>query len=92
MDKDSGKAFDTRLFKRLMAYTKPYKITFYGVALAAILLSAFAILTPLIVKKIIDDAIKGSNEQMLLYLTIAMLVVLLGQVISQLAFNYYANW
>jgi ATP-binding cassette subfamily B multidrug efflux pump len=92
MDKDSGKAFDTRLFKRLMAYTKPYNITFYGVALAAILLSGFAILTPLIVKKIIDDAIKGSNEQMLLYLTIAMLVVLLGQVISQLAFNYYANW
>ncbi|TLP77047.1 ABC transporter ATP-binding protein [Maribacter sp. ACAM166] len=92
MDKDSGKAFDTRLFKRLMAYTKPYKITFYGVALAAILLSGFAVLTPLIVKKIIDEAIKQSNEQMLLYLTIAMLVVLIGQVLSQLAFNYYANW
>ncbi len=92
MDKDSGKAFDTRLFKRLMAYTRPYKLTFYGVALAAILLSVFAILTPLIVKKIIDDAIKQPNAQMLLYLTIAMLVVLIGQVISQLAFNYYANW
>lgn len=92
MDKDSGKAFDTRLFKRLLAYTKPYKITFYGVALAAILLSGFAILTPLIVKQIIDKAIKGSNDEMLLYLTIAMLVVLLGQVICQLAFNYYANW
>lgn len=92
MDKDSGKAFDTRLFKRLLAYTKPYKITFYGVALAAILLSVFAILTPLIVKKIIDEAIKGNNKEMLLYLTIAMLVVLLGQVICQLAFNYYANW
>ena len=92
MDKDSGKAFDTRLFKRLMAYTKPYKLTFYGVALAAILLSGFAILTPLIVKKIIDDAIKQSNGDMLLYLTIAMLVVLIGQVVSQLAFNYYANW
>jgi len=92
MDKDSGKAFDTRLFKRLLAYTKPYKITFYGVALSAILLSGFAILTPLIVKKIIDEVIKGSNKEMLLYLTVAMLVVLLGQVIFQLAFNYYANW
>ncbi|WP_300022565.1 ABC transporter ATP-binding protein [uncultured Maribacter sp.] len=92
MDKDSGKAFDTRLFKRLLAYTKPYKTTFYGVALAAILLSGFAILTPLIVKEIIDTAIKGNNDEMLLYLTIAMLVVLLGQVICQLAFNYYANW
>ncbi|MGC1515346.1 MAG: ABC transporter ATP-binding protein [Maribacter sp.] len=92
MDKDSGKAFDTRLFKRLMAYTRPYRITFYGVALAAILISIFAILTPLIVKWIIDDAIKQSNAEMLLNLTLAMLAVLIGQVISQLAFNYYANW
>ncbi|MDC6387067.1 ABC transporter ATP-binding protein [Maribacter sp. PR1] len=92
MNDKSGKAFDTRLFKRLMAYTKPYRLTFYGVALAAILLSAFAVLTPLIVKEIIDDAIKGSDAYKLLYLTIAMLVVLLGQVISQLSFNYYANW
>ena len=92
MDKDSGKAFDKRLFKRLIAYTRPYSITFYGVALAAILLSAFSVLTPLIVRKIIDDAIKGSDQEMLLYLTIAMLAVLFGQVFSQLAFNYYANW
>ncbi|MFX0555192.1 ABC transporter ATP-binding protein [Maribacter sp. CXY002] len=92
MNKDSGKAFDTRLFKRLMAHTQPYKVTFYGVALAAILLSAFAVLTPIILKQIVDDAIKGSDAQKLLYLTIAMLAVLIGQVISQLGFNYYANW
>ncbi|MGB3149678.1 MAG: ABC transporter transmembrane domain-containing protein, partial [Maribacter sp.] len=92
MDKDSGKAFDTRLFKRLMAHTRPYKITFYGVALAAILLSGFAVLTPIILREIIDDAIKGGDAQKLLYLTIAMLGVLIGQVVSQLGFNYYANW
>ena len=92
MSKDSGKAFDTRLFKRLIAHTKPYRLTFYGVALAAILLSLFAVLTPLILKQIIDDAVKGADAQKLLYLTIAMLAVLLGQVLSQLSFNYYANW
>ena len=92
MSKDSGKAFDTRLFKRLIAHTRPYRATFYGVALAAILLSAFAVLTPIILKMIIDDAVKGADAQKLLYLTIAMLSVLFGQVISQLCFNYYANW
>ncbi len=92
MSEDSGKAFDTRLFKRLMAHTRPYRITFYGVALAAILLSAFAVLTPILLKQIIDDAVKGADAEKLLFLTIAMLVVLLGQVISQLGFNYYANW
>jgi ABC-type multidrug transport system fused ATPase/permease subunit len=92
MSKDSGKAFDTRLFKRLISHTKPYRLTFYGVALAAILLSLFAVLTPILLKQIIDDAVKGEDAQRLLYLTIAMLVVLLGQVLSQLSFNYYANW
>ncbi len=92
MDKDTGKAFDFRLFKRVMAHTRPYMITFYGVALAAILLTFFAILTPYILKDIIDDAINLRDADKLLYLSIAMLVVLFGQVICQLLFNYYANW
>ncbi|MBT2162189.1 ABC transporter ATP-binding protein [Zobellia barbeyronii] len=92
MDKDSGKAFDMRLFKRLLAHTRPYRTTFYGVALAAILLSGFAVMTPIIVQRIIDDAIKVGDEEKLLILTLAMAGVLLGQVISQLSFNYYANW
>ena len=91
MDNDSGKAFDSVLFKRLLAHTRPYKITFYGVAVAAILLSVFSVLTPLLVKEIIDDAIRKSNADKLLYLTLAMLAVLIGQVTCQLLFNYYAN-
>ena len=91
-NKDSGKAFDLRLFNRLLEKTRPYRLTFYGVALAAILLSVFAVLTPIILQQIIDDAIKQDNADRLLYLTLAMVGVLLGQVISQLGFNYYANW
>ncbi len=92
MDKETGKAFDFRLFKRVMAHTKPYMLTFYGVALAAILLSIFAVLTPFIVREIIDGAIKNSDAEQLMFLTLAMLGVLFGQVINQLLFNYYANW
>ncbi|SDE51843.1 ABC-type multidrug transport system, ATPase and permease component [Pricia antarctica] len=91
-NKDTGKAFDLRLFNRLLEKTRPYRLTFYGVALAAILLSVFAVLTPIILQQIIDDAIKQANADKLLYMTLAMLGVLLGQVVSQLGFNYYANW
>ena len=52
----------------------------------------FAVLTPIILQQIIDDAIKQDNADRLFYLTLAMVGVLLGQVISQLGFNYYANW
>ncbi|PIB30550.1 ABC transporter ATP-binding protein [Maribacter sp. 4G9] len=92
MSDNTGNAFDTHLFKRLMRYTRPYHITFFGVALSAILLSVFAVLTPILLKQIIDDAIKGSDADKLFNLTMGMLVVLLGQVIFQLLFNYYANW
>lgn len=92
MDKDTGKAFDYRLFKRLIAYTRPYALTFYSLALSAIVLSAFAVLTPILVGEIIDGAIKGKDAGKLLWLTWAMLGALLGEVLSQLYFNYYANW
>tara|TARA_R110002051_G_scaffold267165_1_gene327150 strand:- start:99 stop:1865 length:1767 start_codon:yes stop_codon:yes gene_type:complete len=92
MDNKSGKAFDFILFRRLVAYTKPYQVTFYGVAIAAILLSGFAVMTAIIVGDIVDEAITLKDSEKLLNLTIAMIAVLLGQVISQLGFNYYANW
>ena len=92
MSKTSGKAFDTGLFKRLLAYARPYKITFYGVALSAILLSAFAVMTPFLLRELIDEAIMKSDAEKLLFLVLAMLGVLLAQVICQLLFNYYANW
>lgn len=92
MSKASGKAFDTSLFKRLLAYAHPYKITFYGVALSAILLSAFAVMTPFLLRELIDEAIMKSDAEKLLFLVLAMLGVLLAQVICQLLFNYYANW
>ncbi|GGD56124.1 ABC transporter ATP-binding protein [Muriicola marianensis] len=92
MDKETGKAFDYRLFKRLIAQTRPYRVTFYGVALAGILLTFFAVLTPYILRNIIDDAISLKDMDLLLWLSLAMLGVLLGQVIFQLLFNYYANW
>jgi ABC-type multidrug transport system fused ATPase/permease subunit len=41
---------------------------------------------------IIDQAVKPSDPERLLYLTIAMAVVLILQVGSQLLFNYYTNW
>ncbi len=93
MDKESsGNAFDFSLFKRLMAHTKPYRTTFYGVAIVAIFLAAFAVLTPIILKLIIDEAIKQSDAEKLLFLAVAMAGALLGQVLCQLVFTYYANW
>lgn len=92
MAKETGNAFDLTLFRRVLAFTRPYRVTFYGTALAAILLTGFAVVTPMLLREIIDNAIKVKDQEYLWNLSLAMLGVLIGQVVCQLLFTYYANW
>jgi len=87
-----AKAFDTRLFKRILKYTKPYQLRFRGVIAFAISLSVFAALRPYLLKQTVDGYIKTHDQQgLLLYITF-MGIVLLAEVFSQYYFVYWANW
>ncbi len=87
-----AKAFDTRLFKRILKYTKPYQLRFRGVIVFAISLSVFAALRPYLLKQTVDGYIKTHDQQgLLLYITF-MGIVLLAEVFSQYYFVYWANW
>lgn len=88
---DVGKAFDFRLFKRVFSRTRPYRGIFWLVAIVAVLSAAFAIGIPLLVKTIINESLENKDAEQLLNNVLLMLVFLLGQVITQLLFNYYAN-
>ena len=46
-----AKVFDTRLFKRILQYTKPYQWRFNGVVIFAVSLSVFAALRPYLLKQ-----------------------------------------
>lgn len=88
----TGNAFDFTLFKRLIRYTNPYKWTFYFVALAAILLSFFAVFRPYLLQITIDDSIVPKDNDNLVYYISLMLVALMLEVIFQFCFIYFANW
>jgi subfamily B ATP-binding cassette protein MsbA len=92
MASKTGNAFDFNLFKRLLKYTNPYKATFYFVAVAAILLSFFAVLRPYLLKVTVDDAITPQNYDNLVFYVGLMAGVLLLEVIFQFLFVYFANW
>lgn len=83
---------DVGLLRRLMVFVRPYRPTFYGVAVSAILVSAFAVIGPYILGLIVDQAIIRPDSEKLIHLSLIMLGVLLGQVVFQLLFTYYANW
>lgn len=92
MENNTGKAFDTKLFKRLLRYTKPYQLTFVFVVVSAIFLSGLGIASPYILQLIIDQAITEKNGELLIQLLALMLGALLLEVGFQLSFIYYANW
>jgi ATP-binding cassette subfamily B multidrug efflux pump len=87
-----AKAFDTRLFKRILKYTKPYQLRFNGVIIFAISLSIFAALRPYLLKQTVDDYIKTHDQYGLLLYVSLMGFVLLLEVFSQFFFVYWANW
>ncbi|GEC79294.1 ABC transporter ATP-binding protein [Flavobacterium aquatile] len=86
-----AKAFDIRLFKRILKYTKPYKTVFYGVIAAAILLAVFASLRPFLLKQTIDHYIKPHDQNGLLFYITLMGIVLLLEGIFQFFFVFWAN-
>ena len=92
MSQTTSKSFDTQLFKRLMKYTRPYRLTFVSVAFVAILLSLLSVARPYLLKLTVDDYIITKDYQGLLTFSLIMAGILLGEVISQLYFLYYANW
>jgi ATP-binding cassette subfamily B multidrug efflux pump len=87
-----AKAFDTRLFKRILQYTKPYQWRFNGVIIFAISLSVFAALRPYLLKQTVDGYIKTQDQHGLLLYVILMGIVLLMEVFSQFFFVFWANW
>lgn len=87
-----AKAFDTKLFKRILNYTKPYKFRYYGVIFFAISLSLFAALRPYLLKKTVDEYVSPMDKHGLLFYVTLMGIVLLLETISQFYFVYWANW
>ncbi len=87
-----AKAFDTRLFKRILKFTKPYQWRFNGVVIFAISLSIFAALRPYLLKQTVDGYIATQDQKGLLMYVILMGIVLLLEVFSQFYFVFWANW
>tara|TARA_R110000751_G_scaffold4227_6_gene20504 strand:- start:94814 stop:96580 length:1767 start_codon:yes stop_codon:yes gene_type:complete len=88
----TGNAFDFKLFKRLLAFTKPYRLVFYFVAFAAIIMSGLAVLRPYLLKLAIDNSMVPKDGDGFMKYIILMVVVLMLEVIFQFAFIFYTNW
>ena len=83
--------FDLDLFRKLMVFVKPYKLNYYLVLIYAIFLSIFSILTPYLLKVIVDDHITKKDYDGMVFFIFIMLLTLLLEVSFQFLFVFNAN-
>ena len=92
MSKVGGKAFDFKLFLKVLGYAKPYKKLFTIAIILTVLLGALGTARPILIRQVIDDAILGHDAPMLLNLTFLLVGLLIIESIGQFGFMYAANW
>lgn len=91
-DEILGKAYDSRLMKRLLLYLKPYRWHVVLAIILAILVSSIGPLRPYITKIIIDDYIVVKNYEGMLPFIILLFVTIFLQAILQYILNYFTQW
>lgn len=92
MAEKTGKAFDFKIFSRLMSFAKKYRIRFIIAASSTILLAGFSALTPYVLMLTVDDFVTFKNTDNLLKNILLMSAILLVEVALNFTFIFYSNW
>lgn len=88
----TGKAFDTKLFKRIFAFVAPYKKTFYASVLVTIVLAGISPVRPWLIQHTFDTYIVAGNLPMLLNMTLILFGLLIVEGLLQFGDSYLSNW
>ncbi len=87
-----GKAYDSRLMKRLLGYIKPYKKYVIFAIFLNIVVAALGPLRPYLTKIAIDDYIANKDYHGLLIIALLLLGSLLMQAVIQYLLTYYTQY
>lgn len=91
-DEILGKAYDSKLMKRLLSYIKPYKKYVFFAIILNVLVAALGPLRPYLTKIAIDDYIVNSNYNGLMLIGAALFASLLLQAVVQYFLTYYTQY
>jgi ATP-binding cassette subfamily B multidrug efflux pump len=91
-EKFTGKAFDLKIFSRLMSFAKIYRWEFIISTLAAILLSLVSVVKPILLQEIVNNYFEEKDKEGILYFSLLICGFLLVEVFLQFLFIYKVNW
>ena len=91
-EKISGKAFDIKIFLRLMSFAKGYKLKFSIAAISTISLAFVSAINPYIIGETVNDFVANQDISNLFYYIKILLTIVFAEVLLQFMFIYFANW
>lgn len=91
MSETTGKAFDYKLFKRILKYIKPYKSLFILTGILTIVLSFMAPLRTLLVQKALDNYVLAGDAEGLTQITLLILAILIVNAFLDFGQKYTTN-
>jgi len=91
-EKISGKAFDIKIFLRLMSFAKGYKLKFSIAAVSTISLAFVSAINPYIIGETVNDFVTNQDISNLVYYIKILLTIVFAEVLLQFMFIYFANW
>ncbi len=90
-DDIKGKAYDSKLMKRLLGYVKPYKGYVILAILLNIIIAGLGPLRPYLTKIAVDEAIAYKDYGLLLTIVIILVATLLFQATMQYALTFFTQ-
>lgn len=90
-DDIKGKAYDSKLMKRLLSYVKPYKGYVILAILLNIIVAGLGPLRPYLTKIAVDEAIADKDYDTLLVIVLILIGTLLFQAVFQYILTYFTQ-
>ena len=87
-----GKAYDSKLMKRLLSYVKPYRKYIFIAIIMNIVVAALGPVRPYLTKIAVDDYIANSDYNGLLIISLILLATLLFQSVVQYFLTYFMQY
>ena len=88
----SGKAFDFKLFRKVMSYALPYRGIFISSIVLTVILGGLATARPILIRKAMDEYILPMDAPGLLNITLVLVALLVLESAFQFAFIYATNF
>lgn len=91
-DAHNGKIFDLKVLKKLFAFVRPYRGTFFFLIFLTLSLAVLAPVLPYLIQRAIDKHIVVGDYQGLLRITLFMIGLLVIQALMQYGHTYLSAW